>query len=404
MIDLLLALPLALCEAGGAGRVEGDRKPDEKVQVPGGAALDLVHVRGGTVGGVALDSFWIGKTEVTWEQFLPYYNNRRARKNKVDGITHPSEGLSHVQEIPGFNQDLATGAYPFAFPRWHTAMGYCEYLSRATGHYYRLPTEAEWELAARAGESGAAPADLEGSAVVKENAAREPKKAASRKPNAWGLHDALGNVWEYCLEFEKPTEYAPILRGGAYTMPKAEVGFASRTTVAPGWYESDPNRPRSVWWLSNAPFAGFRVVRVDEPEKDWAAYAAKIEVRILKHEEILGKDRPGLGSPMVRVTAEVKNAGTRSLDELELMVYYLDPKGQPHFFDVRGADKPYRATYARCHPALLHSVHAGPQRAALKGGEAREFRVEIPASGDEVGTEVAADRFGARVSGLRFSK
>jgi hypothetical protein len=143
---------------------------------------------------------------------------------------------------------------------------------------------------------------------------------------------------------------------------------------------------------------------VDEPAADWAAYAAKIEISIKKHEPILVKERPGFGSPMVRVTGEVKNAGDRALDELELMVYYLTPDGKPHTFDVRGGDKPDRATYSRCHPALLHSVHDGPQRAALKGGESRAFQVELPNSGDEPGTEVDPEKFGARVSGLRFSK
>ncbi len=393
MIDLVFALALLQ-----------ERKPDEQVKLPGGVTLDLVHVPGGTVNGAKLDPFWIGKTEVTWEQFLLYYKNQDLKKNRLDGITHPSKGLSHVQEIPGFNQELAEGTYPFAFPRWHTAMGFCEYLSRATGHYYRLPTELEWELAARAGETGAAPADLDGTAVLKENAAREPKRVGSKGPNAWGIHDALGNQWEYCLEFEKPGVYAPVLRGGSYMMGKAEAGYAARTTVAPGWYESDPNRPRSVWWLSNAPFVGLRVLRVDVPEPDWLSYGAKIEVTILKSAEIMGKERPGLGSPMVRVTGRVKNAGARALDELELMVYYLTPDGKPHPFDIRGADKPFRATYSRCHPAILHSAHAGPHRAALKPGDVRDFEVEIPSSGDEDGTEVDKTRFGGRVSGLKFSK
>jgi formylglycine-generating enzyme required for sulfatase activity len=392
MIELLFALALLQ-----------DRKADEAVTIPGGVTLDLVHVPGGTVNGRKLDAFWIGKTEVAWEQFLVYYKNRDLKKNKVDGVTHPSKGLSHVQEIPGFNQDLAMGKYPFAFPRWHTAMGFCEYLTKVTGRYYRLPTEAEWELAARAGEAGPAPADLEAAAVVKENAAREPKLAGSKKANAWGIHDAIGNVWEYCLEFEKPTEYAPVLRGGAYTSTKAEATFASRTLVVPGWYESDPNRPRSSWWLSNAPFAGFRVVRVEEPG-DWAAYAPKVEITILKHVPLLVKDRPGFGSPMVRVTGEVKNTGDRSIDELELMVYYLTPEGKPHTFDIQGGDKPDRATYSRCHPVLLHSAHDGPHRAALKGGEARAFDVEIPTSGDDPASQVDPGKFGARVSGLKFSK
>ena len=100
----------------------------------------------------------------------------------------------------------------------------------------------------------------------------------------------------------------------------------------------------------------------------------------------------------------MRHAGDKALDELELMVYYLTPDGKPHTFDIRGGDKPDRATYSRCHPVLLHSAHEGPHRAALKAGEARAFQVELPTSGDEDKTEVDLGKFGARVSGLKFSK
>ena len=85
----------------------------------------------------------------------------------------------------------------------------------------------------------------------------------------FGLCDLMGNVWEYALEYHSGPDYAPVLRGGAWPTPAAELRFAARQQILPDWYERDPNRPRSMWWLTDGTFIGFRLVCfADAPKKD----------------------------------------------------------------------------------------------------------------------------------------
>ncbi len=387
MMRPMVALLLAAC---GDPPQEPRR---ETVEVPGSKLkFDLVRVPAGKARGADVGPFWIGACEVTWEEFLAYYDSREDAK--VDGVTRPSLGLNHVREVPGFKQELATGKYPVTCIRWHGAAGYCAWLSKKTGHRYRLPTEAEWELAAALGRPKAADG---------WHGKKDPRKVGTGQADALGVHDLLGNMMEYGLEFEKPVEYAPVLKGGAWNGAEADLDPARRATVREEWYQTDPNRPRSTWWLSDAFFVGFRVVRVpDASEKDLEAYGPKVEVKLGAHEFLPPRARPGAGSPLARLAGEVKNAGDKTLDELEVTVFYLDPKGRPHLRDVSG-EKPDRATFGACWPALGPSAHAGPHRAPLKPGETRAFEVEIPQSFDP-DDEVAPDKFGAKVTALRIAK
>jgi formylglycine-generating enzyme required for sulfatase activity len=389
-----------------------EKRPPEKVLIPGSKLeFELVYLPGGTfpmgsttgdkdeapVREMSVESFWMSSTEVTWDEFMLYYTSRA--ETKIDGMTRPSEGLTHVMGIAGFKTEQATGKYPVHSLRWHAAMGYCGWLSKKTGHLYRLPTEAEWEYACRA---GGAPIALKDQAWGESTSGGELQKVRTKKPNAWGIYDMLGNALEYTLEPYHRPEYGPVLRGGYFASPDADLRASKRYTVQPDWYETDPNRPRSIWWLSDAIFAGFRVVRVPEAtEKERDLYRDKIEIAITKHEE--RKSSPASGSPLLRIGGEVKNGGDRTLDELELTVYYLTPKGQPHYVEVRGADKPWRATYGWCHPVLVSSATLGEHREPLKPGARRAFELEIPLSFDPP-QEVDHGKFGAHVSALRFAR
>ena len=200
----------------------------------------------------------------------------------------------------------------------------------------------------------------------------------------------MGNVWEYSLEFHTPPEYRPLLRGGAWNTPAAELLFATRLEINPAWYERDPNRPRSMWWLTDGPFIGFRLVRFAEPaaKKDQEAYAAKIEVSGFKIGEVVKGN--------ARVTGQLKNAGDRAIDEVELTVFYVDEDGKPMFEDGKA-----RPTYNKVWPVLVNSEKPGVHAAPLKPGETRLFEVEIPQP-FEVETEPT--KVGAKVSALQFSK
>lgn len=120
---------------------------------------------------------------------------------------------------------------------WNDAVAFCEWLSKEEGKTYRLPTEAEWEYACRAGTSSAfyfgdRPEELKSYAWFEGNSQSAPHAFAQRKPNAWGLYDMAGNVWEWCNDFYGAKYYRAspadnprgpgegekrVLRGGAWS-------------------------------------------------------------------------------------------------------------------------------------------------------------------------------------------
>jgi len=274
--------------------------------------------------------------------------------------------------------------------RWHGAMVYCDWLSKMTGRRFRLPTEAEWEVAARAGSTADGPEGVADAAWSKENSGDKTHPIGQKKPNAFGLHDMMGNVWEYCLEPFSPPDFGPVLRGGAWNTPAAALKFSTRQPINPDWFDRDPNRPRSMWWLTDGPFVGFRVAEFVDPAEKAAqeAYAVQLQTSGLKILSTKG------GS--ARVTGTLKNAGPRSVDEVELVVFYLDGKGQPIIEDRKN-----RPGYSKAYPVLVNSFHEGPARKALAGGETREFAVEIPVPYD---LDEDPEKAGARVSALQFSR
>ncbi len=349
----------------------------EMVPVPGG------KFRSGNPGRqIAVKPFWISRHEVTWEAFEKYFSNRKAVK--VDGITRPSEPY----EPPNGAQGV--GKHPAVSMRWHGAMAYCEWLSRVTGQRFRLPTEAEWEHAARAGKAAEKPEGAADLAWCKENANEKTHVGGGRKPNAFGLHDMLGNVWEYCLEPFQPPGFGPALRGGAWNTPAADLSFGHRQAVHPDWYERDPNRPRSMWWLTDGTFVGFRVARFADPaaRAQQEAYAAKVKVEGLKILKAAG------GS--ARVAGTVKNEGDQSLDEVELTLYFLDPEGKPLL-----EDRKVRPTFTKAYPVLANGWHDGAARKPLGPGDSRAFETDIPEPFDY---DVDLKTVGADVAALQFSK
>lgn len=223
--------------------------------IPGGT-LETVGADGKAVK-AEVKPFFIGKTEVTWDEFDIYAFRLDLTQEQqaagVDAKSRPSK--------PYGAPDRGFGHSGFAAlaMTYYSAQGYCEWLSAKTGKKFRLPTEAEWEWATRAETLPATPltaAQLTSVAWYWDNAEDKAQHVASKAPNAWGLHDTLGNLWEWCVGLDGQ----PCVRGGGFLDKAAQVHPGARAVQTPKWNQNDPQNPKSKWWLANAPFVGFRVV------------------------------------------------------------------------------------------------------------------------------------------------
>jgi formylglycine-generating enzyme required for sulfatase activity len=222
------------------------------VPVPAGS----VTIRGQKV---AVKPFYIASTETPWEAFdvfiasgppsVPYDQT----PFPPDAVARPSK--SYI--LP----DLGWGhhGYPAINLSYLSADMYCRWLAQKTGKKYRLPTEAEWELACRAGKSGPitlTKAQLDKTAWYAGNSDKLTHPVGKKQPNALKLFDMYGNVGEWATDLEGK----PILCGGTFRDPAAAQSPTTRKRFVPKWQETDPQLPKSRWWLSDAPFCGFRVV------------------------------------------------------------------------------------------------------------------------------------------------
>jgi formylglycine-generating enzyme required for sulfatase activity len=386
----------------------------ETIDIPGTKVkFDLVALPGGktTVGSpdsdpdhkedekqrtVTLQPFGLGVREVTWKEFNAFRNAKA-----VDGVTRPTNADSFfIENIP---DDFRTDPRPMTNARWHSAVMYCEWLSKKTGRYFRLPTETEWEYAARAGSDAAAPDD---SGWNKGTSKGRTHNGGELKPNALGVQDLIGNVWEYALEPYAPPDYSPVLRGGCWSSVPRELRFAHRQTIPLKWFEDDSNTPRSVWWLTaHTVSIGFRVACAADASdvKDREAYASKLEIAFSGSEEKTIKTGSS-PSPYRAVRGSLKNTGDRSLDEVEIKVVYLEDDGKtPHWIDQTAA-KPGRATFSKAWPVLVNSALPGDTSKPLKPGESRAFSIDLPMSYDVETAVNPKIAFTGVVTALRFSK
>ncbi|MBM3846397.1 MAG: hypothetical protein FJ405_08940 [Verrucomicrobia bacterium] len=248
---------------------------------------------------VKVSAFWMGRCEVTWNEFelFMYPDEERKFKGEIptdpevdkvsDLVTRPTK--PYVEMSFGMGKD----GYPAISMTQHAANKYCQWLSGKTGHFYRLPTEAEWEYACRAGTTtaysfGGDSSQLGQYAWHESNSDFKYQKVGRKKPNPWGLYDMHGNVAEWVLDQYEPsltalaglggdntwakqrTPYPQTAKGGSWDDTAQKLRSAARRGSDKSWKMQDPQLPKSIWYLTDAQFLGFRVVRplkVPTPEE-----------------------------------------------------------------------------------------------------------------------------------------
>ena len=239
---------------------------------------------------VKISPFWIGKHEVTWDLFEPFvYKNQEQNLSKiplnsqVDALTRPTR--PYVDMTWGMGKE----GFPAIGMTQYAAIQFCKWLYTRTGDFYRIPTEAEWEYACRAGSTSAYSipegSNLEEYAWFKTNSQNKTQAVGSKKPNPWGIHDMHGNVSEWTYDQYQPdaykntkeqdpvvpfeTLYPNSVRGGSYEDPATDLRSASRRGSEPEWKKIDPQIPKSNWWLTGGTFVGIRIVRpLNPPSKE----------------------------------------------------------------------------------------------------------------------------------------
>lgn len=308
-------------------KIPGTEIPFDMIPVPGGEFLlgspEIEPGRNADEGPqirVSVRPFWMARNEIRWEEYREYmslYNAFRKfewakirvvkDENQIDAITAPTQLYeeNHVYEFGNDPQMPAVTMTQYA------ARQYTKWLSGITGQQYRLPTEAEWEYAARGGTTtmywfGNAPKLLEKHARFVANSQDEgPRKVGEGPPNPFGLCDMYGNVGEWCLDEKQPggyehlqklaeknpdrpltaletfiipkTQFPRIVRGGSWQSKMFECRSAARLgSDDVEWGASDADLPKSPWWHTDEPTRGigFRIMRsLDEvPRQQMEAY------------------------------------------------------------------------------------------------------------------------------------
>ena len=262
----------------------------------------------GPVREVEISPFFMAEIEVSWDEFLAFYVQTAAEgrttdteglRNKLAKETDAISGATPPYGQP--DQGWGLGQRPAISFSFHAAQTYCKWLTSVTGKTYRLPTEAEWEYASRAGTTRpyffpGDPARFQKTGIkarlskndttvintyviYKGNNPTKTQPPDRVKPNPFGLRNMNGNVAEFCSDWYQPDTYSKytdgtikdpkgpdegnehVVRGGSFLSTADILRSASRGyTRTEAWMKTDPQMPKSIWWFSDCFHVGFRVV------------------------------------------------------------------------------------------------------------------------------------------------
>lgn len=260
----------------------------------------------GPIREVSISPFYIGEAEVSWDEYLAFFSETKSEGrvdpnivkaknlNPVDGVTGPTPPYGRPDQGWGY------GKNPAITMSYYAAEMYCKWLSMKTGKTYRLPTEAEWEYAVRGGTEtpyffpgkaskytddrwwnkvfGADTSLINSYVIYAKNSDGRPHPSSAVQGNPFGVKNMLGNIMEYCSDWYAPDAYAKtetkitdpkgpesgeehVVRGGTFTSDAKDLRSAARDyTRSVEWLKTDPQSPKSIWWLSDCSKIGFRVV------------------------------------------------------------------------------------------------------------------------------------------------
>lgn len=256
---------------------------------------------------VTVSPFFMAEVEITWNQYWSFYlqtmsegrtppekiyaNNTRPDVDAVSGPTPP---------FGAPDQGWGMGNRPAITMTHYAAQTFCQWLSLKTGKHYRLPTEAEWEYAARGGTDtpyffegkpnsysnesfwsgifGADTTRINGFVIYANNSKARTQEPDKVMANPFGLKNMLGNVMEYCQDYYAEDAYTKVqdgavdpkgpesgehfvVRGGNYQDDAKDLRCAARRrSDYESWLRTDPQKPKSIWWLSDMRGIGFRIV------------------------------------------------------------------------------------------------------------------------------------------------
>ena len=256
---------------------------------------------------VKISPFFMGEYEVTWDQFWAFYSETMSEGRTPPSKIYANNTREDIDAVSGPtppfgapDQGWGMGDRPAITMTHYSAETFCQWLTLKTGKKYRLPTEAEWEYAARGGTStpyffegnpkkfsnegflkGIFKPDttgIHGFTIYVNNSSNRSQEPAKVKANPFGLKNMLGNVMEYCSDWYAEDAYKNIkdgeldpkgpsegeeyvVRGGLYNSDAADLRSAARAhTEHDKWLKTDPQNPKSIWWYSDIKGIGFRVV------------------------------------------------------------------------------------------------------------------------------------------------